>query len=134
MATIHEFGTAPLQAKDGYRIIGLQHGTDEELLAMFKDNDVRLVRGPSLHGRPGEFEFALMKSDDTLYFNCKAEAEWFASAVRASDEVASVEYDLSAVEVDDTFCWSVTYTGPVVSLYSESTASVIGRRASRFVR
>ncbi|CAM5569836.1 hypothetical protein [Eoetvoesiella caeni] len=62
MATpsIHEFGTAPQHANDGYQIATLAYGSDEVVLGVFVNQDVRLVRGPSVHGQPGHYEFAVM--------------------------------------------------------------------------
>lgn len=57
---IYQFGTAPDQAKDGYAIEQVVLGTDEEMRERFKGQDVRLVRGAWLHGRPGAYEFAVM--------------------------------------------------------------------------
>jgi hypothetical protein len=60
MAVICDFGTAPEQAKDGYKNVGLVYGTDEELLAEYSGLDVRFVRGAAVHGQPGVWEFAAM--------------------------------------------------------------------------
>lgn len=65
MAVICEFGTAPEQARDGYKIVGLVYGTDEELLAEYSSLDVRFVRGAAVHGQPGVWEFAAMHPSST---------------------------------------------------------------------
>jgi hypothetical protein len=60
MAQIYEFGTAPIAAQGGYRIIRVITGTKAGVLALFEHQDVRLVTGPSIFGRADEFEFAVM--------------------------------------------------------------------------
>lgn len=59
MATIHPFGSAPEHQKLGYRMTGTVEGTDS--IATTFPPEVRLVRGASLAGRPGEHEFAIME-------------------------------------------------------------------------
>ncbi|EMN3634461.1 hypothetical protein R3Q56_006703 [Pseudomonas aeruginosa] len=60
MAIICDFGTAPEQAKAGYKMVGTVTGTVEEILQQYADMDVRFVRGPAIHGKPGVWEFAAM--------------------------------------------------------------------------
>ena len=49
MATICKFGTAPEQKKAGYKSLGIVvQGTDEEVLKVFSQGDIRLVRGCSI--------------------------------------------------------------------------------------
>lgn len=78
MAVICEFGTAPEQARDGYKIVGLVYGTDEELLAEYSSLDVRFVRGAAVHGQPGVWEFAAMhppKSVQVKHWHAYGEGE-----------------------------------------------------------
>lgn len=60
MATICEFGSVPEQVKAGYKMVGVVVGSDEQLLADYAGMNVRFVRGPAIHGRPGQWEFAAM--------------------------------------------------------------------------
>lgn len=60
MATICEFGTAPEQAKDGYRMTEVVIGTDASVLADNEGRDIRLVRGAMIWGSSGKYEFAVM--------------------------------------------------------------------------
>ncbi|UXH55944.1 hypothetical protein Q1Z72_01410 [Pseudomonas qingdaonensis] len=60
MATICDFGTAPEQAKAGYKMVGVVTGSDEELLEKYAGMNVRFVRGAAIHGQPGQWEFAAM--------------------------------------------------------------------------
>lgn len=60
MATIHEFGTAPTQKRDGYGIEKLITCSETDALAMYEGQDVRLVRGPVCSDRPWAYEFAVM--------------------------------------------------------------------------
>ncbi len=66
MATICEFGTAPDQAKAGYQITGTTIGTDASVMAEYEGRDVRLVRGPSIFGDDGKFEFAVMGREHSI--------------------------------------------------------------------
>lgn len=78
MAVICEFGTAPEQARDGYKIVGLVYGTDEDLLAEYSSLDVRFVRGAAVHGQPGVWEFAAMhppKSVQVKHWQAYGEGE-----------------------------------------------------------
>jgi hypothetical protein len=52
MAVIVEFGTAPEQAKKGYKGLGIYvKGTDREVLKVFGGGaDIVLVRGASFYG------------------------------------------------------------------------------------
>ncbi|MBD0788204.1 hypothetical protein HUO09_17755 [Vibrio sp. Y2-5] len=61
---ICEFGTAPEQAKQGYRSLGITvQGTDESVTHTFSNTgDVRLIRGPSIHGTE-DHEFYVMVKD-----------------------------------------------------------------------
>lgn len=62
IASIHAFGTAPEQAKEGFRIIGVAIGDDA--IASKYVSGVRLVRGPAIQGKPGVHEFAVIVKDN----------------------------------------------------------------------
>ncbi len=59
MATVHEFGTAPEQAKDGYKLTHIIVDTVDHARHEHGD-DVRLVLGVAIHDRPNYFEMAVM--------------------------------------------------------------------------
>lgn len=63
MAEICEYGTAPIQLKEGYRGIMLVAGTDREMLEQFQEDDIRLVRGAMLNGSSDRYEFFVMEKD-----------------------------------------------------------------------
>lgn len=135
MATIYEFGTAPAHALEGYRINSTLIDTDAAALDLFSDrDDIRLVRGASVFGRPGVCEFAVMVKQDSLYFDCRNRAERFAEAVIGAGFEAAVTLDEDAYEFDDPFKFIVTYTGPQVTDFSLAPYSALGRMASRFTR
>ncbi|MNJ58523.1 hypothetical protein D3C77_541570 [compost metagenome] len=75
MITFCAFGTAPDQAKLGFKIIDTFVGTDAEAIAAFDDREVVLVRGPSIFGEPGKMEFAVMTRTDRLWFSVASYAE-----------------------------------------------------------
>lgn len=60
MVTICEFGTAPEQAKAGYKMVGVVTGSDDELREKYAGMNIRFVRGAAIHGQPGQWEFAAM--------------------------------------------------------------------------
>jgi len=58
MAIIGEFGSAPDHQQQGYRGQGyVVHGTEEDVLKVFRASDVVLVKGAVLTGTAGQFEF-----------------------------------------------------------------------------
>ena len=132
MATICEFGTAPVQALEGYRIHGIITGKDADVLASYEGREVRLVRGPAIFGQEGCYEFAVMSTSDCLWFSDRSDAERFMNAVIASGNEASLTVDPEAHEFDDPDVFGVTYTGAEVTEFSATPYSAIGRRASRF--
>ena len=58
MSTICDFGTAPVQARDGFQSVGWVEGTDDQVLLQFESDSVRLVRGPSFGD--GRFQYCVM--------------------------------------------------------------------------
>lgn len=132
MATICEFGTAPVQAMDGYCIHGIVTGGDSEMLAKFEGRDVRLVRGAALFGQEGCYEFAVMSRTDTLWFSDRTDADRFMAAVIATGNDATLVIDDEAFEFNDPDIYGVTYSGSEVTEFSETSYSASGRRASRF--
>jgi len=60
MSTICEFGTAPEQALEDYRMTGVVVGSDNSVLADHEGRDVRLVRGAMIWGSSDKYEFAVM--------------------------------------------------------------------------
>jgi hypothetical protein len=70
---------------------------------------------------------------DCLYFAAKETAEYFASLVIAAGHYATVGFD-DDFEHSDDYRYSVTYSGPEVTHFSQSAYSAVGRRASRFAR
>jgi hypothetical protein len=134
MVTICEFGTAPEQAMLGYRITSTLIETDAGALALYDGLDVRLVRGAAVFVAPGKCEFAVMTRTDRLYFNNSEQAGRFAAAVIAAGHQASIEYDPDTLPFEDDYNCGVTYSGPEVTQFSQSSYSVAGRRASRFAR
>jgi len=58
MAIIGDFGSAPDHQQQGYRGQGyVVHGTEEEVLNVFRTVDVVLVKGAALLASNNEFEF-----------------------------------------------------------------------------
>lgn len=58
MAIIGDFGSAPDYQKQGYRGQGyVVHGTEAEVLKIFRANDVVLVKGAAVVGTEAEHEF-----------------------------------------------------------------------------
>lgn len=55
---IYEFGTAPRAKKEGYVLVRTVHSTEQDLHLRHAAEDLIFVFGPSVHGRPGVFEFA----------------------------------------------------------------------------
>jgi hypothetical protein len=66
MALICAFGTAPDQATDGYTLDTVVTGMDDELLAKYAEQDVRLVRGPAIAVMPGQYQFAVFRPSAVL--------------------------------------------------------------------
>lgn len=67
MALICEFGTAPDQAAEGYtNMLGVVHGTDDQVARRYARQDVRLVRGAAIFGQPGAYEFAVLVPGEGL--------------------------------------------------------------------
>lgn len=64
------FGTAPEQALEGYRLSGTVVGTEEEVLDLYKSQDVRLVRGASIAGAPDKSEFGVMQMQPIRRLRC----------------------------------------------------------------
>jgi hypothetical protein len=61
MVLICAFGTVPEQVADGYTLETVVTGTDDELLAKYAEQDVRLVRGPVISVMRGQYQFAVFK-------------------------------------------------------------------------
>lgn len=135
MATISELGTTSALRAQGYNINSTLTDTEEAALALFAGrDDVCLVRGASVLGRPDMFVFTVMLKCDCLWFSCQENAQRFAAAVEAAGHEAVLEHDEDADEFDEPFRFGVTYTGPVVTVFSETPHSPLGRLASRFQR
>lgn len=66
MATICEFGTAPEQAKAGYKMVGVVTGSDEELREKYAGMNIRFVRGAAIYGQPGRWEYAAMHPQESV--------------------------------------------------------------------
>ena len=57
MARIFEFGTAPQAAAEGYKLVREVEGTEEQLMASQRDEDVVFVQSAAIFGKPGVFRF-----------------------------------------------------------------------------
>lgn len=58
MAIVGEYGSAPDYQQQGYKGQGfVVHGTEEEVLSVFRTSDVVLVKGAPLSGTDGQHEF-----------------------------------------------------------------------------
>ena len=90
MATICEFGTAPEQVKDGYRMIGTTTGTQAQVLAKYEGQDVRLVTGALIFGTDDKYEFAVMVRTDSPAATELAELEQRYAATVSELVAASV--------------------------------------------
>jgi len=64
VATICGFGTAPEQKEEGYKGIGTINGTDDEVLAQFFSDDVRLVRGGEINNSSSYEFFVMVKQEE----------------------------------------------------------------------
>lgn len=60
------FGCAPHAVKDGYLPgVTVEYGTLEGMLSNYEGQDVAVVYGPSIAGKPNQFEFAVLHAATT---------------------------------------------------------------------
>jgi hypothetical protein len=67
MATIHPFGTSAEHTEAGYRLITTVTGPDT--ISDHYPDDVLLVRGATIHGRPGDSEFYVLLKEGSPSIN-----------------------------------------------------------------
>lgn len=87
---IFEFGTGPQATALGYYLDKLVHKTDADLQAEHATENLIFVRGPTVQGQTGVFEFALFKPvQKYMVRSSLASPDWIQKAQEAGLKVHS---------------------------------------------
>ncbi|CAM8644183.1 hypothetical protein MCEMSEM18_03603 [Comamonadaceae bacterium] len=87
---IFEFGTGPQATALGYYLDKLVHKTDADLQAAHATENLIFVRGPTVQGQTGVFEFALFKPvQKYMVRSLLASPDWIQKAQEACLKVHS---------------------------------------------